>query len=440
MAMFDVKNTAMIYIVDPEESDPLMPGEWESVSRDGIDKFLNWAPDKRIYEIANTAEYGWLCTSGVPIYDSEGDILAFVFVDISLADVQRGMRLFVIGYVIALSLATVLIGISSSRRIQKTLAEPITTIAEAAQSYVSDRQNGVDGRDHFSQLDIHTGDEVENLSLVMADMEHSMSEYMDNLARATAEKERISTELSLATRIQESMLPHIFPAFPDKTEFEIYASMYPAKEVGGDFYDYFLIDDDHLCMVIADVSGKGVPAALVMMISKTILQNNAIPGRSAGEILARANEIISRQNENEMFVTVWLGILEISTGRIIAANAGHEYPALMRAGEQFELFKDKHGLVIGSMEGIRYKDYELQLQPGDKLFVYTDGVAEATNSDNELFGTKRMVEALNKQANATPEAILRAVRSDVDLFVDNAPQFDDITMLCMEYKGIKADA
>ena len=440
LATFDTENSTMIYIVDPDESEhAVTPGEWEEVSSSGIEKFLNWSETNQVYEIADTAEYGWLCTSGAPIYTADGEVAAYVFVDISMNDLKRGMRTFILGYIVILSLATALIGIIASRHSQRTVAQPIATIAEAAQQYVKDRQNGAEVYDHFSHLDIHSGDEVENLSLVMADMEQSMAKYMDNLTRVTAEKERITTELSLATRIQESMLPHIFPPFPDRRDFDIYATMDPAKEVGGDFYDFFLIDDDHLCMVIADVSGKGVPAALFMMASKIIIQSNALPGRSAAEILTHTNDTICQQNAQEMFVTVWLGVLDLVTGRINAANAGHEYPVLMGEDGQFALYKDKHGFVIGGMEGMRYRDYELQLNPGDKLFLYTDGVAEATNAQDEQFGLDRMIGALNLDPDEGLENIIRNVRAEVDRFVGDAPQFDDLTMLCLEYRGRQSD-
>ena len=214
------------------------------------------------------------------------------------------------------------------------------------------------------------------------------------------------------------MLPSIFPAFPERSEFDIYALMDPAREVGGDFYDFFLIDKDHLCMVIADVSGKGIPAALFMMISKIIIQSCAMLGRDAGEILTKTNEALCSNNRMEMFVTVWIGILEISTGKLTAANAGHEYPAI-KTGNKFELLKDKHGLVIGAMPGIVYKEYELDLKPGDKLFLYTDG-------------------ALNKDPDADPAILLRNVRRAVDEFVGSDEQFDDLTMLGFEYNGPEA--
>ncbi len=256
--------------------------------------------------------------------------------------------------------------------------------------------------------------------------------------REDVDKERISTELNMANKIQTSILPHIFPPFPDRKEFDIYASMDPAKEVGGDFYDFFLIDEDHLCLVMADVSGKGIPAALFMMISKVILQSCAMLGRSSGEILTKTNEAICSDNQVDMFVTVWLGILEISTGKITAANAGHEYPVLKRNG-QFALLKDKHGFVIGGMDGMKYKEYEITLSPGDKLFLYTDGVPEATDAENQMFGTERMLAALNEAPEAAPQTILKNVRSAVDGFVKDAEQFDDLTMLCLEYIGTEGE-
>ena len=251
--------------------------------------------------------------------------------------------------------------------------------------------------------------------------------------REEANRERIEGELKMANRIQSGMLPHEFPPFPDRTEFDIFASMKPAKEIGGDFYDYFFVDDDHLCMVIADVSGKGVPAALFMMVSKAIIQSVGGMCPSAAEILTKANESICANNQEEMFVTVWIGILELSTGKLTAANAGHEYPAIKQPGEKFVLLNDKHGFVVGGMKGVKYKEYELQLKPGAKIFVYTDGVAEATDSNNELFGTDRMIEALNKNPDAKPEEVLENVRAGVADFVKDAEQFDDMTMLCLEY-------
>ena len=257
--------------------------------------------------------------------------------------------------------------------------------------------------------------------------------------REEEEKRRISRELKMASELQESMLPYEFPPFPLRQEFDIYASMNPAKEVGGDFYDFYLIDDDHLCLAIADVSGKGIPAALFMMISKAILQNTAMLENNPSEILTMTNEALCSNNKLEMFVTIWVGILEISTGIIRAANAGHEYPAVMKDGK-FTLLKGRHGLVIGGLEGIKYPEYEIRLEPGDKLFLYTDGVTEATDSDKKLFGTERLLDALNIDPDAPPQQILKNVRGAVDRFVKNEEQFDDLTMLCLEYRGPLSDS
>ncbi|MDO4804658.1 MAG: SpoIIE family protein phosphatase [Lachnospiraceae bacterium] len=264
--------------------------------------------------------------------------------------------------------------------------------------------------------------------------------YVSRKARELAaehEQDRIRTELSVARDIQNSMLPRIFPAFPDRTEIDLYASMTPAKEVAGDFYDFFLIDDDHLALIIADVSGKGVGPALFMMVAKNTLKNCAMTGKlsSPGEILSEANNKLCKDNEALLFVTVWFGILTLSTGRLVSANGGHEYPVLYRKEDGYTLLKDKHGLALGIMEDVVYKETEGILRKGDGVFVYTDGVPEATNANTELFGIDRMVEALNRYAGKRPEEVLKGVHAAVDEFVGEAPQFDDLTMLGIIYNG-----
>ena len=283
--------------------------------------------------------------------------------------------------------------------------------------------------------EIKSKNEIGDLAEDVIELAHEIDDYVDRIQHITAEKERIVTELALAEEIQVSMLPRNFPPFPDRHEFDIYAVMDPAREVGGDFYDFFLIDDDHLCLVIADVSGKGIPAALFMMSSMIIIKNCTVMGMSPSEILETANDSLFSHNEAEMFVTVWIGILEISSGKLTAANAGHEYPTIKKPGGSYELFKDKHGFVVGGMEGLKYKEYEMQLEPGTSIFVYTDGVPESTNKDEVLFGTDRMIEALNSEPDACPEKVLANMRESIDAFVLDAEQFDDLTMLCIQYNG-----
>ena len=339
---------------------------------------------------------------------------------------QKSSQTFII-----LVTALILLGMVGALLIASRIVKPV--------EHMTRRINTLRGGDTlFEMEDVYrTNDEIEILAESFASLSKKTADYIEQITEITAEKERIGTELALATRIQADMLPNTYPAFPDRPEFDIYASMDPAKEVGGDFYDFFLVDSDHLCMVMADVSGKGVPAALFMMASRIILASYAKQGMSPAEIMRSTNETICQNNREEMFVTVWLGILEISTGKIRAANAGHEYPVLMQPGGKCELYKDKHGFVLGGMDGVKYKEYEFMLQPGARLFLYTDGVPEATNAENELFGTDRMLDALNEDMQADPQQVLHQVRSAVDSFVGNAEQFDDLTMLCLEYKGKK---
>ena len=375
-------------------------------------------------------------TAMIGLKGSDGQVKAILCVQRQMDVLAQVRHTYLNKVILALIGLVLLVIVGQSAFLHRALLRPLKQISEEATRFSVEN---VASETKLQEI-IRSRDEIGQLAASIDQMEEQIQSYVENLTRITAEKERMGAELALATRIQAAMLPHNFPPFPERHEFDLYASMDPAKEVGGDFYDYFLIDEDHLCLVIADVSGKGVPAALFMMASKIILASCAMLGQSAAEILTKTNEAICSNNQAEMFVTVWLGILEISTGRLTAASAGHEFPALRRAGGDFELYKDRHGFVIGGMEGMRYKDYELQLSPGDKLFLYTDGVAEATDPENVLFGTERMLEALNTEPEAEPEQLLKNVRAAVDGFVREAPQFDDLTMLCLEYSGGDRDA
>ena len=287
--------------------------------------------------------------------------------------------------------------------------------------------------------EIHSDDEIGDLADSFNQMTDSLKRYIENLTVVTAERERIGAELDIATRIQADMVPHTFPPFPDRKEFDIYASMTPAKEVGGDFYDFFMVDQDHLGLVIADVSGKGVPAALFMMVSMLLLHTRSKVGGSPAEILYDVNNSLCERNMESMFVTVWLGILEYRTGRLVAANAGHEYPVLKQAGGSYAILKDRHGPALGAMENMSFKDYELRLSPGDTLFLYTDGVPEATDSGLKMYGDGRMLEALDGCGSDAPDRILSAVHRSVNSFVGEAPQFDDLTMLALTWRGEAMD-
>lgn len=312
-------------------------------------------------------------------------------------------------------------------RFAAKIADPLKNL----ESDVLEISNG-----NFEQrTNVDTDDEIGSLARAFNFMTGSLQKYIEDLKDVTAREQRIASELSVAAKIQADMLPSTFPAFPERNEFDIYAAMTPAKEVGGDFYDFFLIDDDHLALVMADVSGKGVPAALFMVIAKTLIKNRAMMGGTPSEILHDVNNQLCEGNKEEMFVTAWLCIIEISSGRCTASNAGHEYPAIRRADGKYELYKQKHSMALAVMEDVRFRQYEFGLSAGDSIYVYTDGVAEATNSQNELFGTDRMLDALNTDPSSSPEQLLEAVHKGIDDFILDAPQFDDITMLCLHYYG-----
>ncbi len=370
-------------------------------------------------------------TMMIPLKTTSGEVSAILCVQRQMDSMASARNSFLREILITLAILVIVVIVGESVYLNRALLHPIRQMVAETRRFAAENKPAK----KKLQDSIDNIDEIGQLAGSIDHMEAQIQHYVRDLTKITAEKERIGTELKLAEQIQASMLPSNFPPFPGRTEFDIYAAMDPAREVGGDFYDFFFIDEDHLCLVMADVSGKGIPGALFMMISKVILQSCAMLGKSAAEILTKTNEALCSNNKVEMFVTVWLGILELSTGKLTASNAGHEYPVLKRDGGNYELYKDPHGFVIGGMDGLKFKEYELQLQPGDKLFLYTDGVPEATDQNEQLFGTGRMLDALNRDPDADPEQILRNVRDAVNSFVQDAEQFDDLTMLCMEYKG-----
>lgn len=388
-----------------------------------------YAENKGIDEpLVTDNDYGYNYTGVSVILDENGQAIAEIQYILDMSEVRAYLNSFLINMLLISFAIIALTIIAYIFFVRKMVTKPVGKLTAFTQEIT--KTSAFENQ----RIEIKTGDEIESLSNSFNFMLEELENYIANLSKVTAEKERIGAELDVAKHIQASMLPCIFPAFPERHEFDIYASMTPAKEVGGDFYDFFLVDEDHLAMVMADVSGKGVPAAMFMMISKTLIKSAAQSGLSPKAVLEKVNNQLCENNDAEMFVTVWLGILEISTGKMQCANAGHEYPAIMRKDGSFKLYKDKHGFVLAGMENVRYREYELELNTGDRLFVYTDGVPEATDSSNTLYGTDRMICALNQAKDGSCSQLLDALHRDVDSFVGEADQFDDITMLCLEYK------
>ena len=441
----EISNVKYIYIAIPNEDGTIRYvydssgkgiGETDPVTKylgEALEIYRSGEPIRNNYFVRKSKKYGSLTSSILPIKDNKGNTVALLFVDVAMEIIRSTLAKFIIrSLVISILLMIIFIKICWMS-MDKAVLSPISTIEKSLFDFAN---NSTELSEDLKQ--INTNDELQTLSETIYSMEESILKYIEQVTKITAEKERIGAELNVAHQIQADMLPNIFPPFPEKSEFDIYAKMTPAKEVGGDFYDFFMIDDSHVGIVMADVSGKGIPAALFMVISKTLLKNRAQMKEGEffpSEVLATVNNQLCKNNKAEMFVTVWLGILDINTGIIKAANAGHEYPVIKHNGK-YELFKDKHGFVLAGMENLKYKDYEIKLDKGDALFIYTDGVTEATNINNDLFGTERMVDALNLNANGSCLDILLNVQQSIDDFVLDAPQFDDITMLCLAYYGV----
>lgn len=428
-----VQGEYSLSLFDPQESILTL-----GVRLNTNEAFLDYTTNSPIPATVSKSEYGWLCSGYESVIDDSGKSIALVGVDIDMNEVISQRKSFLYSLIFYILLLVFAVAALTVYFISKTVVKPLNMLSVAVKEFVNSDSYSFND---VMNLPIHTRDEIEELYIAVQKMEVDIIEYIQNIKKVTVEKERISAELNVATQIQADMLPSIFPAFPDRKEFDIYASMTPAKEVGGDFYDFFLIDNDHLAIVMADVSGKGVPAALFMVIAKTLIKNRTqmICGNgedySPAEILSYVNEQLCEGNEAELFVTVWLGILQISTGKGIAANAGHEYPTIRRAGGNFELVKTKHSPAVAAMEGMKFREHSFELHSGDSLYVYTDGVPEATNVYDELFGTDRMLAALNEKPDSSAKELLDRVKKRIDAFVGNASQFDDITMLCLNYFG-----
>lgn len=339
--------------------------------------------------------------------------------------INRTMLVILIVMLLLIVTATV-----ASAVFSKKIVTPIKTMTARVMS--------MDGDDMSFEMEsvYETGDEIEVLAGAFHKLTYKLKDYISEVARISAEKERIDTEMKTANKIQDSMLPRIFPAFPERSEFELFADMKPAKEVGGDLYDYYFLDDDNLAMVIGDVSGKGITAALFMVMTKHIIQSQMM--LRDGDVTAAiqgVNTLLMKENAAGMFVTVWLGVLNIPTGHLTYINAGHEYPIIYRNNEQFSLFKDQHGVPVACIKNIKTKLNEIDLSHGDVLYLYTDGITEATDKDLKMYGHERVIEVLNNDPKASVRQLDEAVRADIEKFVGEEEQFDDMTTLCIRYLG-----
>ena len=378
--------------------------------------------------IVTDNSYGYNYTAVSPILDEQGEAIAEIQYILDMQAVRDHLSSFLYK-MLGISCTIICVALLLYMMLMKWMVlTPIEKLSRFTTEIIKS------GKFKKQEIVISTKDEIEDLGNSFNAMLKKLEDYIGNLTAVTAEKERIGTELNVATHIQSSMLPCIFPAFPDRNELDIYATMTPAKEVGGDFYDFFMVDERHIAIVMADVSGKGVPAALFMVIGKTLIKDHTQPGRDLGEVFTEVNHILCESNDNGMFITAFEGVLDLITGEFRYVNAGHEKPFIYRKSEGYEAYKVRSGFVLAGMENIRYKEQIIQLHIGDKVFLYTDGVTEAMNKEHQLYGMDRLRHILNQQCQTcSPEKILELVKADIDAFVGDNDQFDDITMLCLEY-------
>lgn len=450
-ALVNATNATLIYVEKVDTSDfRTVTYIYDSVNKNtGFERYplgytANGVAEKYVNDMKNivlkgerateylyfySEESGAHTTAGLPVYDSSGKIVAVVGVEKAMTRLEDARNSYVLHVIFWTLGAISLFIIVYTLILRRGVIKPILTVADEAKRFAETNTPSEILRE------IRQKDEVGMLARAVAKMEKDIVEYTRNLTAITAEKERVNTELSVATRIQANMLPSIFPAFPERPEFDIFATMNPAKEVGGDFYDFFMVDERHLAIVMADVSGKGVPAALFMVIGKTLIKDHTQPGKDLGEVFAEVNELLCESNSEGLFITAFEGVLDLSSGEFRFVNAGHEIPYIRKGSGKFEPYKVRAGFVLAGMEGMRYKCGEMKLEIGDKIFLYTDGVTEATNSTNKLYGMERLTAILGENSALSPAELLPKIKSDIDRFVGEAPQFDDITMLCLEYKA-----
>lgn len=376
------------------------------------------------------SQFGYNTSAIIPIYNSQNEIIAILGVEIAMEKLHSNMLEYILYAVVLSTILITFFILLYMNYLRRKVVAPINLITREALSFI---KHETKVSEHLDK--VKTQDEIEHLAYAIKKMEIDINEYIKNLTETTAEKERISAELNIASQIQTSMLPCISPSFPKRKEIYIDAMMRSAKEVGGDFYDFFMVGEDQIAVVIADVSGKGVPAALFIVITKTLIKNQVQAGYSPAEAFATVNSQLCENSDAGMFVTAWMGILDITTGKLTYVNAGHTPPLLKTNGGGFEYLKSHSGFVLAGLKEMNYIQFEIQLHKGDTLFLYTDGITEATNRYYEKYGEYRLLAVLNQNRGALPKTLLKAVVDDVDLHIEDTTQSDDLTMLALTYNG-----
>jgi len=362
------------------------------------------------------------------LVDGKTRVMAGVSIDTSIL-AEKIIKIFnmVAGFALIMYLIMVVVMIFLISRI---VINPLVKVQKGVKNFGDDLDLD---KLNLNLSKVKSKNEIKDLANEVDAMGNLLVAHINEIEVMTKKQEKINSELALANSIQEGALPDDFDNLPKEWGVEIYGTMHPAKEVGGDLYDYVVIDDDHLAILIGDVSGKGVPAALFMMITKVIIENECKYTQSPAEILRLSNERLCDNNSAEMFVTAWLGIYEISTGILRCANAGHEYPVIKKGNGPFELYKDKHGMVLAGMSGVKYTNYEIQIEPGDVIVVYSDGVPEAIDVNERMFGADTIPNELNCCEDGEPKQYVDYLLNSLNQYTKGADQFDDITVVAVKF-------
>lgn len=389
--------------------------------------------------VGYSLEYGKMLNGYKVIFDSNHKAVGLLCVEIDINVIQKDLNLYVRSITVIAVFVTLAVIAAYVHSAEHNVIRPLMEIINSTDAFVKKMKENAKPEDlSYEKVIVDTHDEISELADNIKSMAGSVKDYMINIRDITGEKERLGAELDVAIKIQEGILPGIFPPYPHRKEFELFASMAPAREVGGDLYDFFFVDDDHLALVIGDVTGKGIPAALYMVIAKTLLKTRTMMNwNSTSSILSDVNKQLCEGNDMEMFVTVWLAVIDLKTGKGIASNCGHENPVITNGNNVFNVKKYRHSPALGISGDLKFEEHEFEMKPGDCLFVYTDGVPEATNDKGEFWGIDRMIDSLNVEPENPPYELVKRVSDDIEKYVDGSERFDDLTMLCFKYLGNK---
>lgn len=438
--LWSAGNSKYVYIVIPQETGYLYI--WDEGSGQGVcdlgdfDEYYSGGdyvmkeaftlPEGETRQmVSRHPVYGYVVSVFTPVYNLDNEAIALACVDLDAEEINDDISKFLrvsIGFLVLLMIFS---AVGFYLQTNSLIVKPIKKLEQLAAGYVSTQMTeGI-----VLDPDIHTGDEIEALANAISSMSAQMCVYISDIQKAIKQEEAVRAALDVSRRVQEAMLPRTFPAFPDLPQVDLYAVMNAALDVGGDFYDFFQIDDDRIGICIADVSGKGIPAAMFMAYAKTLLRIQSQNEPDPGDVFTTVNRILCEHNEADMFVTAFLAILNLKTMQMTYVNAGHCPPLIRHAGENYSYMKLRPGFILAGMDTIRYRSQQADLLPGDELLLYTDGVTEAMNEQKELFGEERLRNLVDEGIGLTSKELTEKILNGVREFVGEAPQFDDITML-----------